>query len=418
MKMTQLKKCIQALWDYSNVTPYIVGHTGIGKTQAPYQLAKELGYDGVINIRVGQMADSGDLTGIPCLTEFNPHKFEKMYARAIEDIKEGKLPEGADFQSTAKTTTEFATPYFLPREGKYILYFDELNRSTDEIKQSLFQIVLERCMNTYKLPENTRLLASGNPPTDDYEVNTFDAALTDRFCFLIQDFDYDEWFAYSKEAGMSNDFQDFLTFTKKSGSPVINYQVGLKDFGLQDFDIRANGRSTTEFAKLEMKAEADGGLDEMTLYYVCAGMLGEEVAKNYRAFKKENERLTGKELLQNWGKNAKKWENVCNDYNKTDEVATVLEQCFSYLGEVKNKPTVSEAKNFIKVIEKMPDDYIMTAAQRIYSEFCSFDGMEDGEQKISKNVVKHVFYSDKLEDVICDVKKRIKRNKKEKQVEL
>ena len=62
MNITQAKKVIPYIFSI-NRTPHLIGHAGIGKSSIVYQVCEELGYN-VVEKRLGQMADAGDLIGL------------------------------------------------------------------------------------------------------------------------------------------------------------------------------------------------------------------------------------------------------------------------------------------------------------------------------------------------------------------
>ena len=87
----------------------LVGNHGIGKSEFLTKYFQEKGLP-VVSLFLGQMADPGDLIGLP-------HK----------DEKNGK--------------TEFMPPYWFPIDGKPIcLFLDELNRARPEILQTVMDL--------------------------------------------------------------------------------------------------------------------------------------------------------------------------------------------------------------------------------------------------------------------------------------
>jgi hypothetical protein len=100
---------------------------GIGKSSMVKQLAKDLGLP-VIDIRLAQY-DPLDLKGIPTI---NGNK------------------------------TTWLTPEFFPTEGKGILFLDELTCAAPSVQNAALQLVLDRKLNNYEVPEGWKIIAAGN----------------------------------------------------------------------------------------------------------------------------------------------------------------------------------------------------------------------------------------------------------------
>ena len=72
------------------------------------------------------------------------------------------------------------------KKGKHcILHLDELNRADPDVLQAALQLVLEGKIHEHSLPvldsRRTFIIASINPPGEEYNVHELDPALLDRF---------------------------------------------------------------------------------------------------------------------------------------------------------------------------------------------------------------------------------------------
>ena len=111
MRIADIKKVLPFLLE-ANLTPNIMGEHGKGKSEVISQFAKENGYDYVINLRLGQIQDSGDLTGLPEFVD-------------VDGVK----------------VTKFMQPSFFPKkDDKAILFLDEYNRCIQETQDGLREI--------------------------------------------------------------------------------------------------------------------------------------------------------------------------------------------------------------------------------------------------------------------------------------
>ena len=105
------------------------GRHGIGKSQVVYQLAASLGLP-VIERRASQMTE-GDLVGLPSIegnrTSFNPPDWFKQAC-----------------------------------EEPVVLFLDEVDRATLEVRQGIFELTDSRKLNGHTLNEDTLVFAAIN----------------------------------------------------------------------------------------------------------------------------------------------------------------------------------------------------------------------------------------------------------------
>jgi len=88
---------------------------------------------------------------------------------ALQDVRALLLDpvdlRGLPFLSPDKQA-KWATPDFLPREGEGILFLDELNSATAMVQASCYQLVLDRKLGEYTLPDGWAIVAAGNRESD------------------------------------------------------------------------------------------------------------------------------------------------------------------------------------------------------------------------------------------------------------
>ncbi len=140
-----------------------VGLHGIGKSEMLKNYYESKGYK-VIMLFLGQMADAGDLIGLP---------------------DRSTVTFNYNGESVTQKITEFCPPKWFPRNenDKIVIFLDEFNRGKQEVYQCIMDMVLNKQINGLKLPEHTRIVAAINPLDDKYgyQVNELDPALLDRF---------------------------------------------------------------------------------------------------------------------------------------------------------------------------------------------------------------------------------------------
>ena len=118
---------------------FLWGPPGIGKSDIVKQMGVELEAH-VIDIRLS-LWDPTDIKGIP-------------------------------FFNSTVNKMEWAPPTELPDEvmaakyKKIILFLDEMNSAAPAVQAAAYQLVLNRKVGTYRLPDNVLIVAAGNRETD------------------------------------------------------------------------------------------------------------------------------------------------------------------------------------------------------------------------------------------------------------
>jgi MoxR-like ATPase len=145
---------------------FLWGPPGIGKSDLVSGIAKELGAV-MIDLRLSQM-DPTDIRGIP----FYNKEINKMdWAAPIE------LPD-----------EEFASKYPL-----VVLFLDELNAAPPAVQAAAYQLILNRAVGKYRLPDNVVMVAAGNRESDKGVTFRMPSPLANRFVHLEVRADFPSW---------------------------------------------------------------------------------------------------------------------------------------------------------------------------------------------------------------------------------
>ena len=145
----------------------IRGRHGIGKSQVIYQTAKALDLP-VVERRASQMTE-GDLMGLPSV-------------------------EGASTKWNAPDWFKTAC------ENKVLLFLDEVDRATLEVRQGIFELTDSRKLNGWHLHPETLIMAAvnGGEHGGNYSVGEMDPAELDRWtCFEIEP-TVEDWLDWAK----------------------------------------------------------------------------------------------------------------------------------------------------------------------------------------------------------------------------
>ncbi len=163
-------------------TPVMLwGPPGVGKSDMVRQIAKQ-GQGGVVDIRLSQMEPS-DLRGIP---------FHK-----------GGL-------------VEWSIPALLPdasRHGAHgILFLDEITSAPPTVSAAAYQLILDRRLGEYRVPDGWAIFAAGNRQGDRGVTYTMPAPLANRFSHYEVDVHLDDWVSWAWSSGIDERVIAFLRF--------------------------------------------------------------------------------------------------------------------------------------------------------------------------------------------------------------
>ena len=112
----------------------------------------------------------------------------------------------------------WAIPDFLPQEGEGILFLDELNAAPAMVQAACYQLVLDRKLGEYTLPEGWAIVAAGNRDSDRAATTRMPTALRNRFVHIDFEVDVNEWSEWALRAGIRPEVIAFLRFR----SPLLS----------------------------------------------------------------------------------------------------------------------------------------------------------------------------------------------------
>ena len=244
------KRAVQKAFKH-NRPLFLWGPPGIGKSEIVHQIGKTIDAH-VIDIRLS-LWDPTDIKGIPY---FDSTINKMVWAPPSE------LPD-----------EQMASQY-----KNVILFMDEMNSAAPAVQAAAYQLVLNRRVGTYKLPDNVLIVAAGNREADKGVTYRMPAPLANRFIHLEMKVDFDDWFEWATANRIHKDVAGFLQFSKKD---------------LYDFDPKSNSRSfatprSWTFIS-DLLADDDG--DENTLADLISGGVGEGLAIKFMAHRKVSGKL-------------------------------------------------------------------------------------------------------------------------------
>ena len=103
-------------------------------------------------------------------------------------------------------------PEFLPREGKGILFLDELNLAPPAIQGIAQQLILDRRVGSYTVPDGWVIWAAGNRREDRASVHQMPAPLANRFLHFEVEADFVSFRQWALSSGIHEQILAFIAF--------------------------------------------------------------------------------------------------------------------------------------------------------------------------------------------------------------
>ena len=224
---------------------FLWGPPGIGKSELVEGTTNDL--NGLmIDLRLGQMEPT-DIRGIP------------FYNKDI-----GKM--------------DWAPPVELPDEetaAQYpivVLFLDELNSAAPSVQSAAYQLILNRRIGKYKLPDNVVMVAAGNRESDKGVTYRMPTPLANRFIHQEMKVDFPSWLEWAVNNRVHKDVVGYLSFAKQD---------------LYDFDAKSASRAfATPRSWTFVSQLLDDASDDDTTMNLIAGTVGEGLAVKFMAHKK------------------------------------------------------------------------------------------------------------------------------------
>lgn len=333
--MANVKEITQIIEQTPNDQPVMLeGIHGIGKSEAIKDHFTKQGYR-VEVLFLGQMADSGDILGLPERKEI------KVDGKKI-------------------TVTDFCPPAWWPhsKDEKVILFLDELNRAKPEIHQVIMDLVLNRKLYNRRLPDDCRIVAAVNPMEDGlYQVEELDPALLDRFnkyTFLPT---VEEWIDWAVKNKVHQFVMGFVSRHNNLLDPphVKEYRVG---------QVTPSRRSWKRVSDLLNNTKMLNNLE--LLKTTMLGIVGTSATSAFAKYLKEvNTGIHAGSLITRY---TKKMEQTLKTMNTQDFVALNREIVYWFENNYKDvftKSNENNARDYTYNLEK----YLKVIPAEVMAEF-------------------------------------------------
>jgi hypothetical protein len=174
---------------------------------------------------------------------------------------------------------DWAEPVDLPSEevaAQYpmvTLFLDEMNQAAPAVQGSAFQLVLDRRLGKYKLPDNVVIVAAGNRESDKGVSFRMPTPLANRFVHLEVKQDYESWNEWAVKNRVHKDVVGYIGFAKND---------------LFDFNPRSSSRAfaTPRSWSFVSQFLYDDDATDAELADLISGTIGDGLAVKFMAHRK------------------------------------------------------------------------------------------------------------------------------------
>ena len=178
MRASAIIEVIKASFESKAQRPlYIWGPPGVGKSSI--------------------VAAAGDALGVP-VYDLRPVHYDPTDIRGIPIPKEGKA--------------FWLPPSFLPTIGPGIMCLDELNAAPPAVQAAFYQLILDRRVGEYRLPDRILVVAASNRASDRAVTHRLSSALANRFEHIDFEHNIKDWTAWAQVKGIQPQVVAFLNF--------------------------------------------------------------------------------------------------------------------------------------------------------------------------------------------------------------
>ena len=226
---------------------FLWGPPGIGKSEVVSEITDELG-GYMIDLRMAQMEPT-DIRGIPF---FNKELGKMDWAEPVD------LPDA-----------ELASQYPI-----VVLFLDEMNSAPPAVQAAGYQLILNRRVGKYKLPDNVVIVAAGNRDSDKGVTYRMPMPLANRFIHIEMRPDFTSWQNWAVGKSVHKDVVGYLSFAKQD---------------LYDFDAKSSSRAFAtprSWCFVSDLLDDEENVDTDTLFNLVAGAVGDGLATKFMAHRK------------------------------------------------------------------------------------------------------------------------------------
>lgn len=275
---------------------------GVGKSSVVHQTCLEMNLE-MKDVRL-PLLDAVDIHGLPCVDQ------------------DGRA--------------RWAVPNFLPQKGQGVLFLDELPQAAPMVQSAASQLILDRKIGDYVLPEGWAVVAAGNRETDKAATYALPSHIRNRFTHIDFEVHNPDWEKWAQGADVHTDIIAF----------IHHFPQMLHKFDKEDRNDRsfATPRSW-EFASKILKAQPSADVE----FDLLSGTIGKGPSIEFNNFLKVRRQLPSIEAILAKPETAKLPERADMQYAISAALARIMD----------NK----NAAPALKYLYRLPVEYVVMATK-------------------------------------------------------
>ena len=313
----------------------VLGAPGIGKSDTPRKIGKIIASE--------------------LKMEFVEDKIEETNKYNLLDLRLAQLEpsdlRGLPFPEQQKYV-RWLLPTFLPRAGQGIIFLDEFNTCAPSMQAAALQLILNRKIGDYVVPEGYAIIAAGNRPEDKANVFPISGPLANRFAHAtLMPPSKDEWRDWAFE---NNIRPDIIAFMEFKPSLLFKFNKNSNDLAwpsprswamasymTQEYEYKTKDKENVKKGDIEV-------LDEE--FMLVASCVGEPTAVEYQGFVKMKNRIDLNDILKNPSK-VKKIEDIGLKWSLISGLSEI------YKGDLIKPQEKRRTKEILDVVSEMPPEF-------------------------------------------------------------
>ena len=236
----------------SGTVPLVLGSVGVGKSETIYQFAESLAEKEGLTVSWDNASPTAKQFG---LVDFRLSHFESVDFGGLPYILDG-------VQKRAMLGN-------LPTKGKGLLFLDEFSQAGQDLQAIASQLIKERRLGEYVLPDGWTIVLAGNRHSDRSSANKIVAHGLGRVGLIEFESNANDWLKWASENGVDERLIAFIQYQPQY----------LNNFDPKIVEPSATPRTITNLSKVLAKKPSKEILQNLIYSFV-----GREFTAEFMAF--------------------------------------------------------------------------------------------------------------------------------------
>jgi MoxR-like ATPase len=218
------------------------------------------------------------------------------------------------------------------------------------VQASAYQLVLDRKVGEYELPEGWSIIAAGNRENDRGIIYKMPPPLANRFVHFEMEVDFDDWKAWA--------------YSMKIESSIIAYLAYDKSM-LFTFDATSNEKSFATPRSWEyVDSIVKSGIEAELILDSISGAVGREAAIGYLSFKKVMKDLPDLNTIL---------DGTFTELEE-DDVKVMMALAIGLVNALMESPSEEAIENVLKFSLKLPGEFSIMLVKDMQQNFIDVEG--------------------------------------------